>query len=57
MTDQNQVHGHEVMHMMLEQGKAYTRETLREAMVERFGDNCVYGDKSSMYAFSEQRCR
>ena len=35
---ENQVHGHEVMRMMIEQGTSYTRETLRDAMVEKFGD-------------------
>ena len=32
-----QVHGHDVMKMMIETGVSYTRETLREAIGERFG--------------------
>ncbi len=32
-----QIHGHEVMAMMIESGKPYTRETLRAAIVARFG--------------------
>ncbi|MFY9329202.1 MAG: YecH family metal-binding protein [Georgfuchsia sp.] len=32
-----QIHGHEVMHMMMEDGRAYTKATLRSAIVERFG--------------------
>ena len=32
-----QVHGHEVMAMMMESGKAYTRESLRADIVARFG--------------------
>ena len=31
------VHGHEVMEMMVESGTVYTRESLRAAIVERFG--------------------
>ncbi len=31
------VHGHEVMAMMVESGTGYTRESLRAAIVERFG--------------------
>ena len=32
-----QVHGHEVMAMMIQSGKAYTRDSLRADIVERFG--------------------
>lgn len=35
---QEQIHGHEVMRMMIEEGKAYTNATLRAAIVDRFGD-------------------
>ncbi|WP_425398216.1 YecH family metal-binding protein [Aeoliella sp.] len=31
------VHGHEVMRMMLESGQAYDRDTLEAAILERFG--------------------
>jgi len=34
MTD---THAHEVMHMMLEQGGVFSRESLTRAIVERFG--------------------
>lgn len=34
MTD---VHAHEVMRMMLEQDKAFSRESLARAIIERFG--------------------
>ena len=33
----NSIHGHEVMHMMLESGQSYTRASLRQAIHERFG--------------------
>ena len=34
----NRVHGHEVMHMMVNSGQAYSRESLKSAIVENFGD-------------------
>lgn len=34
MTD---IHAHEVMHMMLEMGGAFSRASLERAIVERFG--------------------
>ncbi len=34
MTD---IHAHEVMHMMLEQGEVFSRESLARAIVDRFG--------------------
>ena len=37
-----QVHGHEVMQMMMDEQKPYTRETLREAMVAKFGAETRY---------------
>jgi len=39
---QDQIHGHEVMKMMLEADAPYTRATLREAMVSRFGEEARY---------------
>ena len=36
MTD---IHAHEVMHMMLEQDEAFSRESLTQAIIERFGAN------------------
>ena len=34
----NQVHGHDVMRMMLDNGQSYTKDTLRTAIVDRFGE-------------------
>jgi len=36
MTD---IHAHEVMHMMMEQGGAFSRDSLARAITERFGAN------------------
>jgi probable metal-binding protein len=33
----NQIHGHEVLKMMLASGKAYTRQSLAQDIVARFG--------------------
>ncbi len=32
-----QIHGHEVLEMMAASGTAYTRESLRDAITQRFG--------------------
>jgi len=32
-----EVHGHEVMQMMIQSGLTYTRATLRAAIIEKFG--------------------
>ena len=32
-----QIHGHAVMQLMLESGRAYTRATLRDAIIDKFG--------------------
>ena len=37
-----QVHGHEVMRMMIESGKTYTRDSLRAAIVEAFGEDARF---------------
>jgi probable metal-binding protein len=34
MTD---IHAHEVMHMMMEQGGAFSRDSLGQAIIKRFG--------------------
>jgi len=34
----DQIHGHEVMKMMLESDTPYTKATLRSAIVDRFGN-------------------
>ncbi len=33
----NQVHGHDVMKMMLDSGQSYTKDTLNTAIIDRFG--------------------
>jgi len=37
-----QIHGHEVMQMMLAKGKAFTRETLCSAIAEEFGEEARF---------------
>lgn len=37
-----QIHGHEVMAMMMESGKAYTRDSLRADIVARFGSGARF---------------
>ena len=32
------IHGHEVMHIMVNSGESYTRETLKQAIHQRFGE-------------------
>lgn len=36
------VHGHEVMQMMIASGKTYTRESLRTAIINQFGDEAKF---------------
>ncbi|QFI56227.1 YecH family metal-binding protein [Aeromonas simiae] len=36
------IHGHEVMQMMLERGGLFTRESLRQAIVEAFGSDARF---------------
>ena len=38
----NRIHGHEVMHMMVNSGQAYTRDTLRSAILSQFGEETKY---------------
>jgi len=42
VVDNQSVHGHDVMHMMVESGKRYTKESLRAEIVERFGEQTRY---------------
>ena len=37
-----QIHGHEVMKMMLAKGCSFTRETLTDAVVEEFGEDARF---------------
>ena len=39
---QAHIHGHDVMQMMMEEGKAYTKATLRTAILERFGEEARF---------------
>jgi len=34
----NRIHGHEVMHMMVNSGQAYSRESLKSAIIDNFGE-------------------
>ena len=56
------IHAHEVMHMMLETGEGYTRESLEVAIVERFGPDARFHscsasnmDAQAVVAFLEGR--
>jgi len=33
----NAVHGHDVLNFMLEKGEAFSKESLRDAIIDRFG--------------------
>jgi probable metal-binding protein len=37
-----QIHGHEVMHMMLQSGKAYTRSSLLTDILANFGSDARF---------------
>lgn len=36
------VHGHDVLHTMLENDKGWTRVSLLQAITEKYGDNCRF---------------
>ena len=36
------IHAHEIMHMMLEQGEVFSRESLARAIVDRFGSGAKF---------------
>lgn len=38
----NQVHGHEVMQLMLDLDQSFTRDSLREAIQKRFGSDARF---------------
>ena len=48
------IHAHEVMHMMLEHDEAFSRESLAQAIVERFGAGATFhscsADNMDVYA-------
>ncbi len=37
-----EIHAHEVMHMMLERDEYFSRESLAQAIIERFGANATF---------------
>jgi len=37
-----EIHAHEVMHMMLERNDGFSRESLRAAIIERFGGSARF---------------
>ncbi|MFC3913362.1 YecH family metal-binding protein [Pseudaeromonas sharmana] len=39
---QESIHGHEVMHMMLELGGSFTAESLKQAIHTRFGEQARF---------------
>ena len=49
-----QVHGHEVMRMMIEEGKAYTKGTLRAAIADRFGEEARFSTCSAENMTAEE---
>jgi probable metal-binding protein len=36
------IHAHDVMHMMLESDESFNRESLAQAIIERFGANTTF---------------
>jgi probable metal-binding protein len=40
--ENNEVHVHEIIQMMMDSGVNYTRETLRAAIIERFGPDARF---------------
>jgi probable metal-binding protein len=51
----NLVHGHEVLHFMLEkEGQGFSRESLRDAIVERFGADARFHTCSADGMTAEQ---
>lgn len=38
----DQIHGHDVMKMMLDSGQSYTRDTLSTAIINRFGTDARF---------------
>ena len=48
------VHGHEVMHFMLEHGGQFTRQSLQEAIIGRFGADTRFHTCSAEDMTAEQ---
>ncbi len=49
-----QIHGHEVMRMMVEAGKVFTKATLRSAIAERFGPDARFYTCSAQNMSSDE---
>lgn len=50
----NQVHGHEVMEMMMASGQTYTRESLAQAIRAKFGNDARFHTCSAEDMTAEQ---
>lgn len=50
----NSVHGHEVMHFMLEKGGSFTRESLKNAVIDHFGADTRFHTCSAEGMSAEQ---
>ena len=50
----NQIHGHEVMEMMLASGKTYTKDTLVKEIITRFGQDARFFTCSAESMTAEQ---
>ncbi len=48
------VHGHEVMHFMLEKGGSFTKETLKDAVIDHFGADTRFHTCSAQGMDAEQ---
>lgn len=48
------IHGHEVMHFMMEHGGSFTKQSLREAIVARFGADARFHTCSAENMSAEQ---
>lgn len=54
MSMPEKIHGHEVMKMMLESGREYTRESLRTAILDTFGSRARFYTCSAEGMTAEQ---
>ena len=50
----NSIHGHEVMHMMLESDKPFTEATLVQTIKDQFGDDTKFHTCSAQDMSAEQ---
>lgn len=50
----NSVHGHEVMNLMLEMGGGFSKESLKEAIIARFGADARYHTCSAQEMTAEE---